>query len=223
MGMRFVKGKSRNIVAESTANVAFRTQYLKKKYPTSTEKNIRASTMMITTASNMDELKNKIIDGFASLTSSTWTKAYTHAQKYETRYMELADQYDLVSEDEGDDQDRKGFESVRKMAGIFGMEALQSLVVSTPAEQLERVNAFDAYEQGLIAHVRENLQAPAAEANSPHLKPIRLKAKPYEGKEGKNLHFWVREVELAMDAALISTEQLRVAFALSNLSGRAKS
>ncbi|KAI9994196.1 hypothetical protein PInf_016764 [Phytophthora infestans] len=46
------------------------------------------------------------------------------------------------------------FESVRKMAGIFGMEALQSLVVSTPAEQLERVNAFGAYEQGLIAHVR---------------------------------------------------------------------
>ncbi|KAI9991531.1 hypothetical protein PInf_019227 [Phytophthora infestans] len=115
------------------------------------------------------------------------------------------------------------FESVRKMAGIFGMEALQSLVVSTPAEQLERVNAFDAYEQGLIEHVRENLQAPAAEANPPHPKPIRLKAKPYEGKEGENLHFWVREVELAMDAALISTEQLRVAFALSNLSGRAKS
>ncbi|EEY59561.1 uncharacterized protein PITG_12133 [Phytophthora infestans T30-4] len=56
-------------------------------------------------ASNMDELKNKINDGFASLTSSTWTKAYTHAQKYETRYMELADQYELVSEDEGDDQD----------------------------------------------------------------------------------------------------------------------
>nr|AAV92917.1 gag protein [Phytophthora infestans] len=115
------------------------------------------------------------------------------------------------------------FESVRKMAGIFGMEALQSLVVSTPAEQLERVNAFDAYEQSLIAHVRENLQAPAAEANPPHPKPIRLKVKPYEGKEGENLHFWVREVELAMDAALISTEQLRVAFALSNLSGRAKS
>ncbi|KAI9981283.1 hypothetical protein PInf_008936 [Phytophthora infestans] len=88
---------------------------------------------------------------------------------------------------------------------------------------LERVNAFDAYEQGLIAHVRENLQAPAAEANPPHPKPIRLKVKPYEGKEGENLHFWVREVELAMDAALISTEQLRVAFALSNLSGRAKS
>ncbi|KAI9992747.1 hypothetical protein PInf_014615 [Phytophthora infestans] len=75
------------------------------------------------------------------------------------------------------------FESVRKMAGIFGMEALQSLVVSTPAKQLERVNAFDAYEQGLIAHVRESLQAPAAEANPPRPKPIRLKVKPYEEPE----------------------------------------
>ncbi|KAI9998326.1 hypothetical protein PInf_002706 [Phytophthora infestans] len=57
------------------------------------------------------------------------------------------------------------FELVRTMAGIFGMEALQSLAMSTPAEQVERVNALDAYEQGLIAHVRENLQAQAAEAN----------------------------------------------------------
>ncbi|POM67348.1 Gag protein, partial [Phytophthora palmivora] len=35
--------------------------------------------------------------------------------------------------------------------------------------------------------------------------------------EGENLHFWVREVELARDAALISIERLRIAFALSNL------
>uniref|UniRef100_H3H3J4 Retrotransposon gag domain-containing protein n=1 Tax=Phytophthora ramorum TaxID=164328 RepID=H3H3J4_PHYRM len=46
------------------------------------------------------------------------------------------------------------FESVRKMAGIFGMDALQSLAAATPAEQLERVSAFDTYEQGLIAHLR---------------------------------------------------------------------
>ncbi|POM62093.1 hypothetical protein PHPALM_28792 [Phytophthora palmivora] len=56
------------------------------------------------------------------------------------------------------------FESVRKMVGIFGGDALRSLAAATPAEQ----------------------------------------------------------VELAMDAALISTERLRVAIALSNLRGRAK-
>uniref|UniRef100_H3H624 Retrotransposon gag domain-containing protein n=1 Tax=Phytophthora ramorum TaxID=164328 RepID=H3H624_PHYRM len=115
------------------------------------------------------------------------------------------------------------FESVRKMAGIFGMDALQSLAAATPAEQLERVSAFDTYEQGLIAHVRGSLQAPMAEQKSVQPKPLRLKVNPYEGKEGENLHFWVQEVELAMDVALVSDERLRVAFALSHLSGRAKS
>ncbi|KAG3232634.1 hypothetical protein PI124_g22285 [Phytophthora idaei] len=115
------------------------------------------------------------------------------------------------------------YESVQKMAGIFGVDALQSLVAATPAEQAERVNAFDTYERGLIDHVRGSMQPPMPEVKPSHQKPLRLKVNPYEGKEGENLHFWVREVELAMDAALISTEQLRVALALFNLSGRAKS
>ncbi|POM79037.1 Gag protein [Phytophthora palmivora] len=112
-------------------------------------------------------------------------------------------------------------ESVRKMVGIFGGDALRSLAAATPAEQVERIEAFDTYERGLIAHV-QGLQTPVAEMKPAQPKPLRLKVNPYEGKEGENLNFWVREVELAMDAALISTERLRVAFALSNLGGRAK-
>ncbi|KAI9998235.1 hypothetical protein PInf_002580 [Phytophthora infestans] len=50
-------------------------------------------------------------------------------------------------------------------------------------------------------------------------KPKRLKVPAFEGE---NLHFWVREVEIAMKAGLISVEPLRVAFSLSNLGGRAK-
>ncbi|POM78952.1 Gag protein [Phytophthora palmivora] len=113
------------------------------------------------------------------------------------------------------------FESVRKMVGIFGGDALRSLAATTPAKQVECIEAFDTYERGLIAHV-QGLQAPVAEMKPAQPKPLRLKVNPYEGTEGENLHFWVREVELAMDAALISTERLRVAFALSNLGGRAK-
>ncbi|POM63322.1 Gag protein [Phytophthora palmivora] len=44
------------------------------------------------------------------------------------------------------------FESVRKMVGIFGGDALRSLAAATPAEQVERIQAFDTYERGLIAH-----------------------------------------------------------------------
>ncbi|POM62203.1 Gag protein [Phytophthora palmivora] len=51
------------------------------------------------------------------------------------------------------------FESVRKMVGIFGGDALRSLAAATPAEQVERIEAFDTYERGLIAHV-QGLRAP---------------------------------------------------------------
>lgn len=122
------------------------------------------------------------------------------------------------------------FESVRKMTGIFGVEALHSLVSASQAEQVERIAAFDTYERGLIAHVRENMPQPApVQVQVPvpvrvdRPKPLRLKVTPYSGKEGENLFFWVRETELAMEASLVSDERLRIAFALSNLSGRAKS
>ncbi|POM58807.1 Gag protein, partial [Phytophthora palmivora] len=100
------------------------------------------------------------------------------------------------------------------MVGIFGGDAPRSLAAATPAEQVERTER--AYRP------RTGAADPVAERKPAQPKPLRLKVNPYEGKEGENLHFWVKEVELAMDAALISTEQLRVAFALSNLGGRAK-
>ncbi|POM59310.1 Gag protein [Phytophthora palmivora] len=66
------------------------------------------------------------------------------------------------------------------------------------------------------------MQAPVAELKPAQPKPLRLKVNPYEEKERENLHFWVREVELAMDAALISIERRRVTVALPNLGGQAK-
>lgn len=114
------------------------------------------------------------------------------------------------------------YESVRKMGGIFGQDVLRSLAAATPAEQQERVTAFETYERGLIAHVRGSLEATMAAPQATRPKPVWLKVPAFEGKEGENLHFWVREVEIAMKAGLISDEPVRVAFALSNLGGRAK-
>ncbi|KAG3035113.1 hypothetical protein PC128_g5946 [Phytophthora cactorum] len=82
-------------------------------------------------------------------------------------------------------QNDSQYESVRKMTGNFGMDALQSLVAATPAEQVELVNAFNTYERGLIAHVQGSMQPPMAEVKPSHQKPLRLKADPYEGKEGE--------------------------------------
>jgi len=84
------------------------------------------------------------------------------------------------------------FESVRNMTGIFGVEALHSLVSASQAEQVERIAAFDTYERGLIAHVRENMPQPApVQVQVPvpvrvdRPKPLRLKVTPYSGKEGE--------------------------------------
>ncbi|POM62197.1 Gag protein [Phytophthora palmivora] len=46
------------------------------------------------------------------------------------------------------------FESVRKVADIVGGDALRSLAAATPTEQVERIEAFDTYERGLIAHAQ---------------------------------------------------------------------
>ncbi|POM76897.1 Gag protein, partial [Phytophthora palmivora] len=60
------------------------------------------------------------------------------------------------------------------MVGIFGGDALRSLAAAVPAEQVERIEAFDTYERGLITHV-QGLQAPVAEMKPAQPKPLRLK------------------------------------------------
>ncbi|POM75119.1 Gag protein, partial [Phytophthora palmivora] len=108
------------------------------------------------------------------------------------------------------------FESVRKMVGIFGGDALRSLAAATPTEQVERIEAFDAAYRS-----RTGAVGPVAEMKPAQPKPLRLKVNLYEGKEREPPLLGQRS-ELAMDAALISTERRYVAFALSNLSERAK-
>ncbi|KAI9979739.1 hypothetical protein PInf_028003 [Phytophthora infestans] len=95
---------------------------------------------------------------------------------------------------------------VRKMGGIFGQDVLRSLAATTPVEQYERVTAFEIYERGLIAHVRESLEATMAAPQATRPKPVWLKVPAFEGKEGENLHFWVRVAEIAIKAGLISNE-----------------
>ncbi|KAI9993814.1 hypothetical protein PInf_016335 [Phytophthora infestans] len=101
------------------------------------------------------------------------------------------------------------YESVRKMGDIFGQDILRSLAAATPAEQQECVTAFETYGRGLIAHVRGSLEASKAAPQAIRPSPVWWKVPAFEGKEGENLHFWVREVEIAMKAGLISDEPVR--------------
>lgn len=133
--------------------------------------------------------------------------------------------------------------TLEKMVSLLG-EAAFAGFPSLPAEQQKaRVERFDQYESSLIAHVsaaaqeaaRSTIRAEAqsaAQANpsgSPPFasrqgatKPVKMSVPTFDGKESDSLVFWIREIEIALSAGQIYEARAQVAFALSNLGGRAR-
>ncbi|KAE8980284.1 hypothetical protein PR001_g24315 [Phytophthora rubi] len=53
-------------------------------------------------------------------------------------------------------------------------------------------------------------------------KPVKMSVPTFDGKDSDSLVFWVREIEIALSAGQIYDARAQVAFALSNLGGRAR-
>ena len=110
---------------------------------------------------------------------------------------------------------------------------LANLCAQGAEAQIERINQFAVYEHALISHIQGAIQVPQAHvpasqvtvqtrAEQGGLRPLRLRVPTFDGKDGENLLFWVREMDVAINAAMIREEHLKVAFAVSHLGGRAK-
>ncbi|KAE8970906.1 hypothetical protein PR001_g27062, partial [Phytophthora rubi] len=133
--------------------------------------------------------------------------------------------------------------TLEKMASLLD-EAAFAGFPNLPAEQKRaRVERFDKYESLLIAHVSAAAQEAAratmrAEAQSAAqasatntasfaahptaTKPVKMSVPTFDGKDSDSLVFWVREIDIALSAGQIYDARAQVAFALSNLGGRAR-
>jgi Retrotransposon gag protein/Zinc knuckle len=65
------------------------------------------------------------------------------------------------------------------------------------------------------------VQVPASPRVKIPPKGLKVPVRPYFGKQGENLHFWFRQVDIALEAACVEKEQQKVAFAFSHLQGAA--
>lgn len=133
------------------------------------------------------------------------------------------------------------------MQGLFGEDALPSVITNDVNTHIERIDAFRSYEahlcdtatanattalatkfdaereafhaqsQAELARIRETYQSELERARGERPKPIKLDVSPFEGKPQENISRWFLECEVAMTAQRITTESLKVAFGMSNL------
>ncbi|GMF54550.1 unnamed protein product [Phytophthora fragariaefolia] len=129
--------------------------------------------------------------------------------------------------------------TLEKMVSLLGEAAFAGFPNLPAEEQRARVERFDKYESSLIAHVSAAAQEAAMRAEAQSVeqasatntasfttrptttKPVKMSVPTFDGTDSDSLVFWVREIEIALNAGQIYDARAQVAFALSNLGGRA--
>jgi hypothetical protein len=109
-------------------------------------------------------------------------------------------------------------EQVRGAMSVqFEQQSQQAIAVAQEEMRRALTAQFERQAGAAVAQARQE-----AARQTPTQRPLMLSVPSFEGNEGDNLLFWFKEIELAFKAVLITSERIRVTFAMSKLAGRAK-